>query len=246
MVNLYPYIPQAVILMTGGNELGVATKAKIRACIEEMLTDVAAIWEKIKPAKNNRLGLFISLVPPKLWYKGFTQQKAGREARSGLNSHMGKIAKQLGITVIPHPILSAEERWFSDPQHNSTKLSEPGYDILIQDICLALTTRMQFSEDAEQREVALNYFHVQAQLQTLPKSSPTKKKHRTNTAKAGRSDTETTLGGSSWFHHKTAHEHYFINCFSNACFSAVCCQFLGDCLVFRVVRHAATGTWYQF
>ena len=181
MITLYSYVPQALVILVGGNDLGVATKAQMRARSEDMLTDIAAMWEQIKPVKKNSLGLFISLVPPKLWYKGFTQHKAGREARRGLNSHIGKIAKQLGIIVVPHPILSAEEKWFTDPRPNPSRLSEPGYDILIQDVCLALRTRMQFSADAEQREVALNYFHRQAQLQVEPKVSPTKKqphKHR--------------------------------------------------------------------
>ena len=168
--------------MVGGNNLGVATNAQTRARAEDMLTDLIGLWEKCKPAKTNRLGLFVLLVPPNLWYCEFVQQKAGREARHSLNSHLGKVAKQLCAIVILHPLISAKEKWYSDPRHDASRLSEPGYDILIQDMCIALTTRMQFSEDMDQREVALNYFHGQAQIQTSPKTSPKKqqqgKQHR--------------------------------------------------------------------
>ena len=87
----------------------------------------------------------MSLLPLQLWYKGFHQQRAGREARHSPNLHLGKIAREVQVVVIPHHVIVAEEKWFSDPRRNPTKLSEPGYNILIQDICLALTTRMQFS-----------------------------------------------------------------------------------------------------
>ena len=176
-LNIYTHVPQALVVMVRGNDLGVASKAQTRARVEDMLTDVVALWEKCKPAKTNRLGLFVSLVPLKLWYHGFIQQKAGREARRSLNSHLGKVAKQLGAIVIPHPLITAEEKWFADPRHDASHLLEPGYDILIQDVCVALTTRMQFSEDMDQQEVALNYFHGQVQIPTSPKTSPKKKDH---------------------------------------------------------------------
>ena len=46
-----------------------------------MLKDITAMWEKVKPTSMFRLGLFVSLLPPQLWYTGFHQQKVGREAR---------------------------------------------------------------------------------------------------------------------------------------------------------------------
>ena len=177
ILNIHTHIPQALVIMVGGNDLGVATKAQTRTRSEDMLTDLSALWEKCKPAKTNRLGLFISLVPPKLWYRGFVQQKAGTEACRSLNSHLGKVAKQLGAIVIPHLLITAKEKWFADPRHDAGRLSEPGYDILIQDMCVALTTRMQFSEDMDQREVVLSYFHGQAHIPTSPKTSPKKKAH---------------------------------------------------------------------
>ena len=65
--------------------------------------------------------------------------------------------------VIPHHVQMAEEKWFSDPHRNPTKLSELGYDILIQDIFLALTTHMQFSSVEQQRHISIAFFHGQAQ-----------------------------------------------------------------------------------
>ena len=99
MLNIHDHLLQALVLMVGTNDIGVATKA--------------------------------------------------------LNSHLGKTAREVQAVVIPHHVLTAEEKWFSDPHHNPTKLSEPGYDILIQDICLALTTHMQFSSVEQQWHVAI-------------------------------------------------------------------------------------------
>ena len=76
-----------------------------------------------------------------------------------LNSHIGKIYKMLKATVIPHPHLAAEERWFHDPRNDPLTLSEPGYDLFLQDICLAVAAKLQFSSIPQQREVAVMYWH---------------------------------------------------------------------------------------
>ena len=88
-----------------------------------------------------RLGLFVSLVPPMLWYEWFNNQKAGREACRSLNSHLGKVCKLVGATVVPHPHIKVEEKWFHDPRTDPTTLSEPAYDLFIQDLCLAITEK---------------------------------------------------------------------------------------------------------
>ena len=145
-----------------------------------MLTDISAMWEIVKTSTPFCLGLFVLLLPPQLWYKGFHQQKAGREAHHSLNSHLGKIAKEVQAVMIPHHVITTEEKWFSDPRRNPTKLSEPGYDILIQDICLVLTTRMQFSSVEQQWHVAIAFFDGQAQVtpELLPKKIKLNKKTR--------------------------------------------------------------------
>ena len=81
MLNIYTHVPQALVIMIGRNDLGIATKAQTRARVEDMLTDLIGLWEKCKPAKTNR-GLFVSLVPPKLWYRGFSTE--GREGSTPL------------------------------------------------------------------------------------------------------------------------------------------------------------------
>ena len=120
MLDIHDHLPQALVLMVGTNDIGVATKAQAQARAEDMLTDITAMWEKVKPTSMFCLGLFVSLLPPQLWYKDFHQQRAEREARCSLNSHLGKIMKEVQAV---------------DLRRNPTKLSEPGYDILIQDIC---------------------------------------------------------------------------------------------------------------
>ena len=174
MMDIHDHLPQALVLLVGGNDIGVATKAQARARAEDMLTDVTAMWVKVKPVTPFHLGLFLLLLPLQLWYKGFHQQKVGLEVCHSLNSHFGKIAKEVQATVIPHHVTTVEEKWFSDPRRNPTKLSEPGYDIMLQDICLALTTRMQFSNIKQQRHVAIAFFLGQAQL--IPELSPKKMK----------------------------------------------------------------------
>ena len=162
MLNIHDHLPQALVLVIGANNIRMVTKAQARVRAEDILTDVSAMWIKVKPSTTFRLGLFVSLLPPQLWYKGFHQQKAGREACCSLNSHLDKIAKEVQAVIIPHHVITAEEKWFSDPRRNPTKLSEPGYDILIQDICLTLTTCMQFSSVEQQWHVAILFFHGQA------------------------------------------------------------------------------------
>ena len=81
-----------------------------------------------------------------LWYKGFNQLKAGWDAHCSLNSNLGKVAEQVGAVVIPHQILKTKEKWFHNPRENPTRLSEPGYDIIIQDTCLASMMRMLFDK----------------------------------------------------------------------------------------------------
>ena len=147
--------------------------------------DAVALWTKALPDPIIKLGLFVSLIPPCLWYQGFLQQKAGREARRSLNSHLGKISKLLQATVIPHPHLQAEKKWFYDPQSDAITLSEPGYDLMLQDVCLAIATKLQFSPIPQQREVASLYWHQaptllvpEATAGTKTKSRRSKKGHR--------------------------------------------------------------------
>ena len=51
----------------------------------------------------------------------------------------------------------AQEKWFHDPRKMKLGLSEPSYDIMIQDMCQALMMRIQFSKFKDQREVALGF-----------------------------------------------------------------------------------------
>ena len=130
MFQIHDHNPQAIIIIAGTNNIGVCSKAQMQVRSEDMVTDAVALWAKALPESTMKLGLFVSLVPPCLWYKGFLQQKAGREAWCSLNSYIGKICKLLQATVIPHPHLQAEEKWFHDPQSDAITLSEPGYDLI--------------------------------------------------------------------------------------------------------------------
>ena len=159
MFETHDHIPQAIIIVLGVNSIGAISKAQMRARAEDMITDCMALWDQACPQPQIRLGLFISLVPPCLWYTGFLDQQAGREARRSLNSHFGKICKLLKVTIIPHPHLTAEECWFHDPRADPITLSEPGYDLFLQDICLAIAAKLQFSSVPAQREVATLYWH---------------------------------------------------------------------------------------
>ena len=174
MFQIHDHILQAIVIIAGTNNIGICSKAQMRARSKDMVTDTVALWAKALLDSTMKLGLFVSLVPPCLWYKGFLQQKAGREVRRSLNSHIGKICKLLQATVIPHPHLQAEEKWFHDPQSDAIMLSEPGYDLMLQDICLAIATKLQFSPIPQQREVALLYWH-QAPPSPVPEQRVTTK-----------------------------------------------------------------------
>ena len=137
MFETHDHIPQAIIIVLGVNSIGAVSKAQMPARAEDMITDCMALWDQACPQPQIRLGLFILLVPPCLWYSGFLDQRAGREARQSLNSHFGKICKLLKATVIPHPHLTADKRWFHDPKADPITLSEPGYDLFLQDICIS-------------------------------------------------------------------------------------------------------------
>ena len=104
MMDIQDHLPQAVVLLVGGNDIDVATKAQARARVEDMLMDIMVMWVKFKPATSFHLGLFVSILPPQLWYKGFHQQKVGWEVCCSLNLHLGKIAKEVQATVIPHHV----------------------------------------------------------------------------------------------------------------------------------------------
>ena len=84
------------------------------------------------------------------------------------------------------PCTHAQEKWFHDPRKIQLGLSEPSYDIMIQDMCQALMMRIQFSKFKDQREVALSFFHVQAELMPeipLPKKTNNKTRQGRNTNK---------------------------------------------------------------
>ena len=81
MFETHDHIPQAIIVVLGVNSIGAVSKAQMRATAEDMITDCMALWDQACPQPQIRLGLFISLVLPCLWYSGFLDQRAGHEAR---------------------------------------------------------------------------------------------------------------------------------------------------------------------
>ena len=183
MFEIHDHIPQAIVIILGVNSIGATSKAQMHARVEDMITDCMALWDQACPDPKIQIGLFVSLVPPCLWYSGFLDQRAGREARRSLNSHIGKICKLLKATVIPHPHLAAEEHWFHDPRNDPLTLSELGYDLFLQDICLAVAAKLQFSAVPQQREVAMLYWHqaplpVPEQAAALPHKNKKKCKGR--------------------------------------------------------------------
>ena len=74
MFCLHDYVPQAIVVVAGSDDLGIFSKAQIRARAQDMVTDMLAVWDKVCPEPQLRLGLFISLLPPHLWYTGYHQQ----------------------------------------------------------------------------------------------------------------------------------------------------------------------------
>ena len=178
MFEIHDHIPQAIVIILGVNSIGATTKAQMRARAEDMITDCTALWDQACLQPKLCIGLFVSLVPPCLWYAGFLDQKAGREAQRSLNSHIGKICKMLKVTVIPHPRIAVEEKWFHDPRSDPLTLSEPGYDLFLRDICLAVAAKLQFSSIPEQREVAAMYWHQAPPPVPEQPALVTKKRHR--------------------------------------------------------------------
>ena len=140
-----------------------------------MITDCVGLWTKAIPEPKMKLGLFVSLVPLCLWYQGFLDQKVAREARRSLNSHIGKVAKLLQVTVILHPHLETHEKWFHQLREDPIMLSELGYNLFLQDMCLTVVTKLQFNPIEEQCLVAVQYWYQAALLE--PDWAPTSR-HR--------------------------------------------------------------------
>ena len=59
----------------------------------------------------------------------------------------------------PHPHLTAEERWFHDPYNDPVCLSEPGYDLFLIDVCLAVAAKLQFSVIPQQTKMARIFWY---------------------------------------------------------------------------------------
>ena len=62
MFQIYDHIPQAIVIIAGTNNIGVCSKAQMRARSKDMVTDAAALWEKVLLELTMKLGLFVSLV----------------------------------------------------------------------------------------------------------------------------------------------------------------------------------------
>ena len=104
LFELHDHIPQAIVIILGANSIGATSKAQMRAACRRYDNGLCRmLWDQACPNPKMQIGLFVSLVPPCLWYSGFLDQRAAREARRSLNSHIGKICKLLKATVIPAP-----------------------------------------------------------------------------------------------------------------------------------------------
>ena len=69
--QIHDHIPQDIVIIAGTNNIATCSKAQMRACSEDMVTDAATLWTKALPDSTFKLGLFVSLIPPCLWYQGF-------------------------------------------------------------------------------------------------------------------------------------------------------------------------------
>ena len=59
MMDIHDHLLQALVLMVGGNDISLATKRQSQARAEGMLTDISAMWQKVKLPTSFRLGLFV-------------------------------------------------------------------------------------------------------------------------------------------------------------------------------------------
>ena len=89
------------------------------------------------------MAVFVSLIPPRLHYVGFEQQRVGRRQRSKVNAALAKTAGQQGALPVAHSLLVGAEDQYEDPRHDPMLLSAAGVDILLADFEKAIARRVR-------------------------------------------------------------------------------------------------------
>ena len=125
-----------------GDQLGVLSVAQLRACLQDMLTDVLGALVKACPYQHGFVGVFVSLIPPRLHYVGFEQQRVGCRQRAKVNASLAKAAGQQGVLPVVHSLLVAAEKQYENPRHDPMLLSRQGVDILLADFEKAVGRRV--------------------------------------------------------------------------------------------------------
>ena len=138
LIRAFKVIPKCVIVQVGGDQLGVLSVAQLRAHLQDMLTDVFGALAKACPYQHGFIGVFVSLIPPRLHYVGFEQQRVGRRQRCKINASLAKAAGQQGALPVAHSLLVASEEQYENPRHDPMLLSSVGVDILLADFEQAL------------------------------------------------------------------------------------------------------------
>ena len=143
LIRAFKVIPKCVIIQVGGDQLGVLSVAQLRARLQDMLTDVFGAIIKACPYQHGFVGVFVSLIPPRLHYVGFEQQRVGRRQRCKMNAALAKAAGQQGAIPVAHSLLVASQEQYENPRHDPMLLSSAGIDILITDFEQAIQRRIR-------------------------------------------------------------------------------------------------------
>ena len=82
MFQIHDHIPQAIVIIAGTNNIGICSKAQMRARSEDTVTDAVALWAKSLPDSTMKLGLFFIPSPSVFMVQGIlaTKSRQGSEA----------------------------------------------------------------------------------------------------------------------------------------------------------------------
>ena len=122
---------------------GWLSMAQLRACLQDMLTNVFGVLLKACPYQHGFIGVFVSLIPQRLHYVNFEQQRVGRRQRSKVNAALAKAAGQQGALPVTHSLLGGAKEQYEDPGHDPMLLSATGVDILLADFEKAIARQVR-------------------------------------------------------------------------------------------------------
>ena len=141
LINTHGYLPSAICVHVGKDDLHMLPKYLVRQHVRELVAQLVGMVAKAAPSKRDFVGILISLPLQQRHFKHFNNYKLARKARRNLAQHLGSQTSLAECIVVPHDFIDSHEQWYRSESDEDEHLSPIGYRVFLHDFSVQIAAR---------------------------------------------------------------------------------------------------------